>query len=89
MEFEKRGVKACAQHPIAVYYENRRVGEYFADILVEETVIVEIKAVRTVLPEHDAQLLNYLKATGIEVGLLLNFGSKPEFKRRAFDNSNK
>ena len=89
MELEKRGVKATAQYPITVYYNNKSVGEYFADILVEDAVIIEIKAARHVLPEHDAQLLNYLKATEMEVGLLLNFGPSPEFKRRAYENSNK
>ena len=65
------------------------VGEYFADLLVAGTVIVELKAVKRLLPEHEAQLLNYLKATPYEVGLLLNFGPKPEIKRKAFDNSRK
>ena len=63
--------------------------EYFADLLVAGTVIVELKAVKRLLPEHEAQLLNYLKATPYEVGLLLNFGPKPEIKRKAFDNSRK
>jgi GxxExxY protein len=89
MELGKRGIKAQAQYPIAVYYDDKPVGEYFADILVEDVVIVEIKAARSILPEHEAQLLNYLKATKIEVGLLLNFGPSPQLKRRAFENGNK
>src|SRR5262245_25753746 len=89
LELGKQGINAHAQYPIAVYYGSEPVGEYFADILVEEVVIVEIKAARSILPEHEAQLLNYLKATEMEVGLLLNFGPKPEFKRRAFDNGHK
>lgn len=64
-------------------------GEYFADLLVADAVIVELKAVKKLLEEHEAQLLNYLKATPCEVGLLLNFGPKPEIKRKAFDNSRK
>jgi len=74
---------------IAVYYDDQVAGEYFADLLVAGAVIVELKAVKRLLPEHEAQLLNYLKATPYEVGLLLNFGPKPEIKRKAFDNSRK
>ena len=65
------------------------MGEYFADILVDNKVIVEIKAARGLASENEAQLLNYLKATDVEVGLLLNFGPKPEVKRKLFDNSRK
>jgi len=65
------------------------VGEYYADLLVADAVIVEIKAVRALLAEHEAQLLNYLKATPYEVGLLLNFGPKPEIKRKVYDNERK
>jgi GxxExxY protein len=83
------GIPAQAQHPITVYYEGNVVGEYFADILVDGLVIVEAKAVKTFTSDHEAQLLNYLKATTFEVGLLLNFGPKAEFKRKAFDNSRK
>jgi GxxExxY protein len=65
------------------------VGEYFADLVVNGLVIVEVKAVRTLAEEHEAQLLNYLKATPFEVGLLLNFGPKAEIKRKVFDNAYK
>ena len=65
------------------------VGEYLADLLVAGVVMVELKAVKRLLEEHEAQLLNYLKATSYEVGLLLNFGPKAEIKRKAFDNSRK
>jgi GxxExxY protein len=88
-ELQKIGLNAELQYPISVYYQEHVVGEYFADILVDNILILEIKAVRNLLPEHEAQLLNYLKATDIEVGLLLNFGPKPEFKRKAFDNARK
>ena len=74
---------------IKVFYEDEIVGEYFADILVDDKVIVEIKAVKNLAIEHEAQLLNYLKATDKEVGLLLNFGPKPKIKRRVFDNFRK
>ena len=75
------------QKKIKVYYEATEVGEYFADLMVEESVIVELKAAKALLEEHEFQLLNYLKATEIEVGLLLNFGKKPEFKRKVFSNN--
>ncbi len=65
------------------------MGEYFADLLVENKVIVEIKVAKNLAPENEAQLLNHLKATDAEVGLLLNFGSKPEIKRKLFDNYRK
>jgi GxxExxY protein len=74
---------------LRVYYDKKIVGEYFADVVVENSLILEIRAVRNILPEHEAQLLNYLKATDIEVGLLLNFGPKPDFRRKAFDNARK
>ncbi len=89
MELKNRGIKSYSQSPIVVKYCGEPVGEYFADILVEDVVIVEIKAARSIIQEHEAQLLNYLKATKIEVGLLLNFGPVPQFKRRAFDNESK
>ncbi len=83
------GLKAQQQVKITVYFQEQVVGEYFADLLVEDVVIVEIKAVSRLLAEHEAQLLNYLRATSYEVGLLLNFGPKPQFIRKAFDNSRK
>ena len=89
IEFKKEGIPAVAQSPIKVLYEEEIVGEYYADILVATKVIVEIKATRNLALENEAQLLNYLKATDIEVGLLLNFGPKPQIKRKAFDNYRK
>lgn len=83
------GLKVQQQVKIIVYFQGQIVGEYFADLLVEEVVIVELKAVSRLLLEHEAQLLNYLRATPYEVGLLLNFGPKPKFIRKAFDNSRK
>ena len=65
------------------------VGEYFADIIVENKVIIELKAAEGIIEEHEAQLLNYLKATDIEVGLLFNFGKQPQFKRQIFENEYK
>ncbi|MGB3459580.1 MAG: GxxExxY protein [Halobacteriota archaeon] len=89
MELKKAGFPAVSQYAIKVLYEGEVIGEYYADILVEDKVIVEIKAARSLVKENEAQLLNYLKATDIEVGLLVNFGTKPEVKRKAFDNLRK
>jgi GxxExxY protein len=83
------GLKVQQQARINVYFQERIVGEYFADLLVENVVIIELKAVSHLSAEHEAQLLNYLRATPFEVGLLLNFGIKPQFIRKAFDNSRK
>ena len=77
------------QKQICVYYKNQNVGEYFADIIVDDCVIIELKAAGNLAEEHEYQLINYLKATEIEVGLLLNFGKKPEFKRKVFSNEKK
>jgi GxxExxY protein len=89
LDFRKENIQAVSQYAIKVFYEDEIVGEYFADILVEGKVIVEIKAARILTLENEAQLLNYLKATDKEVGLLLNFGPKPEIKRKVFDNLRK
>jgi GxxExxY protein len=77
-----KGLRAAEQVPLQVSFRGRIVGEFVADLLVDEKVIVELKAVKAPLPEHQAQLINYLKATGTEVGLLVNFGSSHlEYKR--------
>ncbi len=89
IELEGRGMKVRDEFPIHVYYAGKLVGEYFADLIVNDLVILEIKAAKSLVVEHEAQLLNYLKATPYEVGLLLNFGPKPETKRRSFDNNRK
>lgn len=89
IELRKAGIAVNAKWPIQVFYRGEPVGEYFADLLVAKKVIVEIKAGKGIAPEHQAQLLNYLRATDIEVGLLLNFGSKAEFERKVLDNSRK
>lgn len=85
----KAGLKVEQQAKINVYFEGAVVGEYFADLLVENAVIVELKAARNISEENEAQLLNYLRATPYEVGLLLNFGPKADFRRKAFDNERK
>ena len=88
-ELREEKVNAVSQAPIQVSYKGQILGEYFADILVDDKIIIEIKAAKNLVDEHEAQLLNYLKATNIEVGLLLNFGPKPEIRRKAFDNKRK
>ncbi len=87
--FETADIPAVSQYAINVVYEGKIIGEYFADILVDNKVIVEIKASKSLAIENEAQLLNYLKATEIEVGLLLNYGPKPDLKRKVFDNTRK
>lgn len=89
IELKKMGLDCKNQFPINVMYENEIVGEYYADILIEEKIIVELKAIKTITKQDEAQLLSYLTATNVEVGLLLNFGEKPEFKRKIFDNEYK
>ena len=89
LELESRGISAVAEAPITVLYRDQVVGEYFCDVLVENKVILEIKATDGLIPRHEAQLLNYLKATPIEVGLLLNFGPDPQVKRKVYSNSGK
>jgi GxxExxY protein len=89
IELKKSGLQVEKQKEITVYYEGEVVGDYVADIVVDGVVMLELKAVRTLTEDHEAQLLNYLKATPVEVGLLLNFGIKPEHRRKVFDNDRK
>lgn len=89
IELEAAGFKVECQKPINVYYNEEIVGEYFADIIVEDSVIVELKACRELQEAHSVQLKNYLKATDIEVGLLFNFGEIPKVKRKIFTNTRK
>ena len=86
IELRKLRLEAIAQVPIKVYYNNETVGDYFADVIVNKVVIIEIKAMEALREEHEAQLLNYLRATDIEIGLLVNFGKKPEFRRKVWTN---
>ena len=88
-ELMRRGFKCEAQHKIKVYFKGHEVGEYFADLLVNGHIILELKAVDSICNEHELQLINYLKATEIEVGLLLNFGEKPQVRRKLFTNDRK
>ena len=79
------GLKAESQTPLKVMFRGQLVGEFFPDIVVEDSVLLELKAVKSLAPEHLAQVMNYLKATGIEVGFLINFGS-PKLEYRRFGN---
>ncbi len=83
------GLSVERQKKIDVHFRGQIIGEYRTDLIVDNKVIIEIKAVKSLIPEHEAQLLNYLRSTNIEVGLLINFGEKPKFKRMVFDNSRK
>lgn len=86
IELKKSGLSVKQQYSLPVYYEDELVGNYFADLLVEDSVIVELKAVRELVPEFSAQVINYLKATRINTGLLINFG-KPKIEiKRLYNN---
>lgn len=89
IELTRNGLNARNQQPMKVLYKGELVGDYLADIVVEQAVIVELKAVDVLVQEHESQLINYLKATNIEVGLLLNFGTRPEIRRKIFTNDRK
>ncbi|MBC8243881.1 MAG: GxxExxY protein [Verrucomicrobia bacterium] len=88
-ELGKMQLAVKQQERVDVHYDGILVGEYFADVVVKDLVLVELKSSRQLIDKDEAQLLNYLKATKYEVGLLLNFGTKPEIKRKAFDNERK
>lgn len=85
-QLKKKGLYAIRQKAISVHFDEVLVGDFRADIIVENKVIIEIKAVETLHEIHEVQLVNYLKATEIEVGLLINFGKKIQLKRKIFTN---
>ena len=89
IELRKEGLRVECQRQIKVHYDGELVGDYFADIVVNNIVILELKAAESLHPAHEAQLLNYLKATEKEIGLLFSFGEKPQFSRRYFSNDKK
>jgi GxxExxY protein len=82
LELNKQGLKTEQQVPIQVYYDGQVIGEYYADLFIEEKIIVELKAVQKLVAIHEVQLVNYLTATGIDIGLLINFGTSVEVKRK-------
>lgn len=89
IELQKVGLKCQQQQQIAVHYEEQEIGLYFADLVVENCIVIELKAVEALNNHHEQQLLNYLKATELEIGLLLNFGPFPQFVRKIFTNNRK
>ena len=89
IELRKIGFEVKCQFPINVYYESEIVGDYYADIIVNNLVIIELKATKQLDEEHEYQLINYLKATKVELGLLMNFGKEAVYKRKVFMNRNK
>ncbi|MGE0885574.1 MAG: GxxExxY protein [Blastocatellales bacterium] len=82
IELEAKGFKALQQEPIKVWYKNQIVGDYFADLWVEDRIIVELKAIQTLSKDNELQLVNYLTATGIDSGLLINFGPSVQIRRK-------
>ena len=89
MALVSSGVPVLRQIEVPVWFRGKKIGDFTADMLVDKRVLLELKAGQALSKAHEAQLLNYLRATRIEVGILFNFGTKPEFKRMAFDNSRK
>ncbi len=87
LELKSQGYYVEAHKQLKVYYKNVEVGEYYPDLIVDDKIIIELKAAEYLVQENEAQLINYLKATDIEVGLLFNFGKKPEFKRKIFETA--
>lgn len=83
------GLKVDEQIPIKVYFRGQMVGEYFADMIVNDVILLELKSVEHIIGEHEVQLLNYLKSTKVEVGYIMNFGKSAEFKRKVLDNDRK
>jgi len=84
LELEENGIECSIEIPLQVEYHDKVVGEYYADIIVDNKIILEIKAVSDLVKAHEVQLVNYLKATGVKLGLLINFGKSVEIKRRVF-----
>lgn len=89
VELQKNGFDIKSEYPIKVTYDGVEVGDYFADIIIDNCIIIEVKATKMLQEEHECQLINYLKATEMEVGLLFNFGRMPSFKRKLFTNDRK
>jgi GxxExxY protein len=86
IELSKMGIEFKQQWYVDVFYEGQKVGYYKADLIVEDQIIIELKAAESLREEDEYQLVNYLRSTSIETGLLLNFGKKPQFKRKVFEN---
>lgn len=89
LELVKRGLKIETQKQIKVFYKGKEVGVYYADLVIEDIIILELKAAEYLTESDECQLINYLRGTDIELGILFNFGKKPEFRRKIFENENK
>lgn len=89
LELKNQGFNVIAQQQIKVFYKDDLVGEYYADLVVDNLIIIELKAAESLVQENELQLLNYLRATDKEIGLLFNFGKMPEFRRKIFTNDKK
>ena len=89
IELKSRGYDVMPQKQIKVHYKGNEVGEYYSDLIINDLIIIELKAKECLLEEHEAQLVNYLRATDKEVGLLMNFGVKAQFIRKIFTNDQK
>ncbi len=89
IELKNKGLEVDSNRKIKVYYKGENVGDYYADIIVNDTIILELKATEYIIDQFENQLLNYLKGTDCEIGLLLNFGKKPEFRRKIYENKRK
>jgi len=88
IELRKLGLECKSQEPMRVFYEEKELGFYLADILVEDLIVIELKAAVSICEEHEFQLINYLRASEKEIGILLNFGKTPQFKRKIFSKQN-
>jgi len=86
---KEAGLRVESQVCVPVWFRQHKVGDFKADVLVENTVMLELKSTRVLEPSHEAQLLHYLKSTDVEIGPLLNFGPRPQFRRLLFDNERK
>ncbi|SOE21121.1 GxxExxY protein [Spirosomataceae bacterium TFI 002] len=86
IELKSNALSVEAQKQTKVFYKVLSVGDYYPDLIVENKIILELKAAECIIPEFENQIINYLRATDVEVGLLLNFGKKPEIRRKVFDN---
>lgn len=89
LELMELDLQVAREQPLHVHYKEKVVGEFFADIIANGCIIVELKSVKELLDEHEAQLLNHLRATTIEIGLLMNFGPAAKFQRKSYDNAHK
>lgn len=88
-ELLNKGLKVEAQKQIKVFYKGKEVGVYYADLIIEDIIILELKTSEYLTESDECQLINYLRGTDIELGILFNFGKKPEFRRKIFENKNK